>query len=942
MIADTAKRLFIVGLVIAATLVVWPSAAIAQTGGTSSNRLQILGVVPDLSNQLLFIAGRNFGTAKPLVFLDDVPLTVNAFSSATIDVTLPEHVLDAPGSYLLVVARATSGPVPQPGVGNPVVDSFALTLGAVGPIGPQGEVGPRGMAGPQGEMGPIGPQGTIGLTGPQGPQGLLATFNSIADLPCTRTDRAGKIALSWNGAGEAVLRCGLTPLTTISLSQPSNAAIQIGGGADGASRSKFDVTLGTTQPVPAIINLSSSSPAIGFTNCESTTPLTTVTIAANASSATFCAAGIAAGAATVTVTLPELQGGPGAATSAMITVGPPTISISAGPTPSALDVAGQVAPSSASLTLSLSAAQAAPTTIALTSSAYPISVPSTVVVPAQSSSVTFTATALYSGSAQITATLPAALGGASTQSSAISATRSAVATSVRVEPIAGTSITGDVLTFDAYVTSTVQGFTPTGLVQFVVNGANYYSPRDLNNGVASMQIVAMAEMNPLTIEAVYQGSEYFSASRGVATRTMFRYAPYVNVTTSPNPSVTGQTIVPTVSLAPAYNPWGYQVPRPTGNVQFALNGESVGDPVALVNGSASGPSMAPTAGATITVTYSGDANYTAATGTRFHSVSNASTTTSISSTLNPAVISTAVTFTATIAAASPGSGTPGGTVQFKVNTTNRGAPVPVVNGVATMTLTDLVAGNHEIRAEYVGGAGYSGSLSPKLTQAITSPTLTISGPTPSTIYLGDVRDPNGHTTFTVTMSHPFATDTAISLTPWNGTLAITECADQTPISSVTIPAGGMSASFCAIGLRWGTSSVFAKFPSYLGIGSAQSTNVSVLDPSVTVTAGPTPALIDIDGSSAPTTSSATVTMTLPQIVDTTLTFQQSGTARVDIVTCGTTTPISTLTIAAGQVSASFCMVANSVSGPDAQAWVQPIFSIQISGPPPGVIVKVVP
>ncbi|ACV26582.1 collagen-like protein [Kangiella koreensis] len=56
-------------------------------------------------------------------------------------------------------------------------DLYDLTLGAVGPAGPQGDTGPAGPqgdagpAGPQGDAGPAGPQGDTGPAGPQGDTG---------------------------------------------------------------------------------------------------------------------------------------------------------------------------------------------------------------------------------------------------------------------------------------------------------------------------------------------------------------------------------------------------------------------------------------------------------------------------------------------------------------------------------------------------------------------------------------------------------------------------------------------------------------------------------------------------------------------------------------------------------------------------------------------------
>jgi hypothetical protein len=69
-----------------------------------------------------------------------------------------------PGDYLLTIVF--NAPTPK--------TEGTVTLGAVGPRGPQGATGPTGPQGAQGPPGPAGargPSGPQGPTGPQGPQG---------------------------------------------------------------------------------------------------------------------------------------------------------------------------------------------------------------------------------------------------------------------------------------------------------------------------------------------------------------------------------------------------------------------------------------------------------------------------------------------------------------------------------------------------------------------------------------------------------------------------------------------------------------------------------------------------------------------------------------------------------------------------------------------------
>ncbi|WP_412075044.1 Ig-like domain-containing protein [Streptomyces xanthophaeus] len=68
----------------------------------------------------------------------------------------------------------------------------------------------------------------------------------------------------------------------------------------------------------------------------------------------------------------------------------------------------------------------------------------------------------------------------------------------------------------------------------------------------------------------------------------------------------------------------------------------------------------------------------------------------------------AVTFTATVGAADPAAGTPGGSVRFSDGTTPL-ATVPLTGGVARFTTTALQPGSHAVTARYDGSPDFTGS-----------------------------------------------------------------------------------------------------------------------------------------------------------------------------------------------------------------------------------------
>jgi hypothetical protein len=119
-----------------------------------------------------------------------------------------------------------------------------------------------------------------------------------------------------------------------------------------------------------------------------------------------------------------------------------------------------------------------------------------------------------------------------------------------------------------------------------------------------------------------------------------------------------------------------------------------------------------------TAAYAGDGNFTASTSAALaQTVQQAGSTTVVSSSANPSAPGKAVTFTATVAAAAPGSGTPTGTVTFKDGSTTLGTAT-LSGGAATLTTSALAAGSHPITATYSGDANFAPSTSATLTQVV--------------------------------------------------------------------------------------------------------------------------------------------------------------------------------------------------------------------------------
>jgi uncharacterized repeat protein (TIGR01451 family) len=111
---------------------------------------------------------------------------------------------------------------------------------------------------------------------------------------------------------------------------------------------------------------------------------------------------------------------------------------------------------------------------------------------------------------------------------------------------------------------------------------------------------------------------------------------------------------------------------------------------------------------TITASQTGNATYNAAPDVlRTFNIAKAATSTTVTSSVNPSNSGQSVTFTATVSST---AGTPTGTVQFKDNGVNLGAPQALNgSGVAQLTTSSLTVGSHPITADYSGDGNFNAS-----------------------------------------------------------------------------------------------------------------------------------------------------------------------------------------------------------------------------------------
>ena len=303
--------------------------------------------------------------------------------------------------------------------------------------------------------------------------------------------------------------------------------------------------------------------------------------------------------------------------------------------------------------------------------------------------------------------------------------RAASSTSVSTSP--NPSQFGQTVTLTATVSSVAPGAgTPTGSVVFK-DGTTVLGTGTLDAaGVATFGTSALGVGSHM-ITAEYAGDASFTASSNFTEQTVNPAATTTTVASSVNPSVFGQAVTLTATVASAAG-------TPGGTVEFFDGATSLGT-VTLASGAASISIATLGVGShNITAVYGGDANFGASTSAALAQAVNAAAThTSVGSSLDPSTLGQSVTFTATVTVDAPGAGTPTGTVTFFDGGTPIGSAT-LSGSAASISVASLGVGSHNVTAVYAGSASFTTSTSAALAQVVnqaTSQTTLASSVNPS-------------------------------------------------------------------------------------------------------------------------------------------------------------------------------------------------------------------
>lgn len=313
---------------------------------------------------------------------------------------------------------------------------------------------------------------------------------------------------------------------------------------------------------------------------------------------------------------------------------------------------------------------------------------------------------------------------------------------------------GAQVTFTATVASSAT-VAATGTVKFFDNGVEIGTGTLAGSPGAAAFAISTLAVGTHPITATYAGDSYNAASSTAQAlnQVVSQASTLTTVAASPTPGIAGtaETITATVGLVSGAAPL-------TGTVTFTSGSTALGAATLSASGTAT---ITPTLAAgtyQIVATYSGDANGAgSASSPLAYTVVQATTATTVAASPNPALVLSAITFTATVT----GNGaTPSGSVNFLADGSIIGT-ASLSAGTATLTYSSLAAGTYSITAQYLGDTNDAVSTSAAVSLTVgTIPTTTVlaatstTGSNPQVILVAAVLNsstgptPTGTVTFT--------------------------------------------------------------------------------------------------------------------------------------------------------------------------------------------------
>ena len=309
------------------------------------------------------------------------------------------------------------------------------------------------------------------------------------------------------------------------------------------------------------------------------------------------------------------------------------------------------------------------------------------------------------------------------------------------------SVAGQAYTvgFALSVTSPGAG-TPTGTVT-INDGTGGSCTANLP---ATSCLLTSTTAGAKTLTFTYNGDANFNGSNNTAGHQVNKASTTTSITAdTPDPSVYGANVVVNFSVV-ANAPGGG---TPTGNVVVTVSGGAETCTGTVASGTCT---LALTAlgNRTLTATYAGDDNYNGSTDTEAHTVNKADTTlTIVSDNPDSSAVGQSVTVAFTVAAASPGAGTPSGNVVVTVSGGSETCTGTIAAGSCTLSLT--TPGARTLTATYASDSNFNGSSDTESHSVIAPPIIAKTFGLASTPI-------GGTTTLTLTITNPASNNVALT------------------------------------------------------------------------------------------------------------------------------------------------------------------------------------
>ena len=384
-------------------------------------------------------------------------------------------------------------------------------------------------------------------------------------------------------------------------------------------------------------------------------------------------------------------------------------------------------------------------------------------------------------------------------------------------------------------------------ITFVLSGGGTVQATTNANGVATTTVPLATPVRNATLTTSYAGSSTLVAVTRSDALTISKDATTTSVLPS-EPSVTiGDAITFTATVTPAVGS------DPGGTVQFTVDGNDFGAPVAVTGGSATSAALSTLAlgDHSVTATYSGDdvfaGSVAGAVSFRVHNPL-APTSTTLAVSPGTSVSGQSVALTATVAPQS-GAGAPTGTITFRDGTTSLGSVTVSGTGTAELDVTDLGVGAHSITANYDGDDNFAPSSSAPSAQTVGK------GATAVAVVAADGSTVTGQAvSFTANVS-------AVAPAAGEPTGSARLVVDGSPVGDPVPLAGGVAVFPAVTTLGAGTHTIGALYSGDAAFQSSTGSttqNVTPADTTTTLTAAPSPSREEQD-----VTLTATVAASAP-------------------------------------------------------------------------------